>query len=351
MCSNLVHFLPMPSQISRLRSKIRQLAPLWCVRLYSGIKNTSSLLADYFYDISRYAKHSSTVYHPHTASQLEARIYAHYHVIEKGMSLPEPRLGYGMDIINELINLLNNYKRLGHSYSSHAPSCAISTLLHYVQYHEEKGHPVDKLRQRVTELGFDPPTSTGGAHTLSKEDILNESHKDFESLVSSRYSIRNFSGEKVSDEDVRQAITLAQKSPSVCNRQSSRVYIVSNLSQKNALLRLQTGNRGFGEFADKILIVTTDLSCFHGSQERNQCFIDGGLFAMSLLYAIHNRGIGACCLNWSASRSQDYSLRELKIIEASENVIMLIAVGHLPKNVTVARSMRRPLDEIIRWRT
>jgi hypothetical protein len=72
------------------------------------------------------------------------------------------------------------------------------------------------------------------------------------------------------------------------------VYSVSNDTAIEQVLALQNGNRGFGHLAKRVLIVSADLHAFIGPIERNKAFVDGGMFAMSLLYALHRLELGAC---------------------------------------------------------
>lgn len=105
-------------------------------------------------------------------------------------------------------------------------------------------------------------------------------------------------------------------------------------------LRWQPGNRGFGHLASRALVVTVDLQAFSGPGERNQAWVDGGMFAMSLLYALHSLGYGACPLAWSQRSSFDRQARAALGIPPNEVIIMMIAVGTLPERFRVAVSQR-----------
>ena len=148
---------------------------------------------------------------------------------------------------------------------------------------------------------------------------------------------------------IEEAIRLAQNTPSVCNRQAVRVHAFEQGDLANEILACQKGNSGFGYKANKILIITSDLQCFLSVGERNQPWIDGGLFAMTLIWALHNKGLATCCLNWSATHKQDQKLRATIELPDNEVVIMLLAVGKIPEKVKVPESQRRPIDEIFTY--
>jgi nitroreductase len=162
-----------------------------------------------------------------------------------------------------------------------------------------------------------------------------------------RYSIRQFAPDDVDMCLIEKAVVMAQKTPSVCNRQSAKVYVFSQQEDKQKVLSYQNGNRGFGDQASKVLIVTSDLQHFMSVGERNQCWIDGGMFSMSLVYALHSLGLGTCCLNWSVESQVDQALREAVGIPESEAVMMMLAVGHLPDKLKVAQSPRKNIKDVM----
>ena len=141
---------------------------------------------------------------------------------------------------------------------------------------------------------------------------------------------------------------LAQTAPSVCNRQSCKAYVYTGQADKDRILALQDGNGGFGSTAGAIIVCTSDLSAFYKPGERNQGFVDGGLFAMSLVYALHALGAASCMLNWSHVAHRDRKLRTLIGLPEREIIISLVAVGSLPERFDVAASPRRELDDVLR---
>ena len=88
----------------------------------------------------------------------------------------------------------------------------------------------------------------------------------------------------------------AQLSPSVCNRQSPRVYYSS--TRKIKAIPLQNGNRGFGHLAAGLFVVMGDLSVFEGVNERNQVLGRLRLICNDLTIFLELPKIGACPLNW-----------------------------------------------------
>nr|WP_246870418.1 nitroreductase family protein [Novosphingobium sp. SG707] len=166
--------------------------------------------------------------------------------------------------------------------------------------------------------------------------------------MTSRHSVRHFSDAPVPDEVLTAAARAAQAAPCVCNRQASRVTFARDPQIRSKLLSCQNGNRGFGDTAPIVALITTDLRSFMEPSERYQAWIDGGLFAENLLLAFHAMGYGACPLNWSAMPGQDRQLRALDIVPESEQVIMMVAIGAPHEQSRVARSQRYDVRDVMR---
>jgi nitroreductase len=173
---------------------------------------------------------------------------------------------------------------------------------------------------------------------------------DYDFFVKSRHSIRNLTNRSVSREILDKAVEQARWTPSVCNRQAWRVHVFENENDKKRALINQNGNEGFGDKADKILLITCDLRYFVTSRERNQYFVDGGMFAMSLIYSLHAVGVASCALNLSIYGFQDLRLHRMLKIPMYETPIMMIAIGYPPDELEVTSSQRLPIEKLIKYR-
>ena len=168
-----------------------------------------------------------------------------------------------------------------------------------------------------------------------------------EDFFLSRYSLREFLQKPVDLSDVKRVVSLALKTPSVCNRQGWHVYYTSEPGVIADALSHQKGNRGFGHKVPNLIIITTDLKAFMPGQEHYQHWIDGGLFSMSLIYALHSIGIASCCLNWSQSPAADKRLRKGFNIKNNHTIMMMLAFGYPDEENSVCASSRRPIEEVM----
>jgi nitroreductase len=317
-------------------------------------RQRARLLSNYWYDCARFARHASPFRDFDQPEQLLAYIWMLAHSIEKGLSLPSPRPGFGKEKLEMLIEAVDLY--LGRYVAHPELSAVVGAVDAYFEFNEAKHCDISDLKSRYLLVRQEVETAlgdslwSGGTIELSRKEVWGRGRLDLEEFFCSRHSVRQFSQEPVERSDIEWAVRMAQRTPSVCNRQTARVHVFDNDDLGSKVLECQTGNRGFGHQASKVIVITVDLRRFLSVGERNQCWVDGGLFAMSLVWALHSRGIGTCYLNWSAEREQDLMLRQVADIPDSENIITLMAVGSLPDRFSVASSPRRDLREILLFR-
>lgn len=331
-----------------IKKIIKKILPKKFIDLITYFVQSVHISKNFFYDFLRFKKHSATLY-VKNAGQLEGKIIAHYHVIEKGLSYENVRLGFGKGVVIELIKLLHEYNEKKYDASNKQYNIAVSVVSKYIEIHDNAHYDISKIKDDFEKIESPVMCNGGGSLQLKKDDIIQKSKSDFRELAFSRYSIRDFTEKKVDTDLLEEAVRIAMKSPSVCNRQTSRVYIVSDKDRIKKHLSYQNGNRGFGHKINKLLIVTSDLHYFNGSFERNQNFVDAGIFTMSLLYAIHYLGLGAITLNWCADYDKDKKYRQFSKINESENIILMIGVGHIPDKIKVPISYRKQVEDIIRY--
>ena len=85
-----------------------------------------------------------------------------------------------------------------------------------------------------------------------------------------------------------------------------------------------------------------------GPQQRNQLYVDGGLFSMNLMLAAHGLGLASCPLNLAVTNDVERRIKQAGGIPANERVIMMIAVGvPVTEGRKAAKSPRRALSEIL----
>lgn len=310
----------------------------------SSLRRDFHALRNYLYDFRRFRTHSSAFNPASSAEAMAARITKEYHRLEKGMALPEPRPGFGLSTVEYLLVAVPKLEaKAGPSVATRG---ARGSLAQYVAFHDGRGQG-DLIAPGLREFVADAPAGLpGGAFSMTRAELDAATAIDFDRFARARYSARQFTGAPVPEEDIRAAIATALKSPRVCNRESRRVYAGFDADLRTRMLSFQNGNRGFGHLAGAVLVVTSDLRHFTDFGERNQAYVDGGLFAMTLALALHGKGYGTCFLNWSAPFWRDRSMRKALGIPDHEAVITFLAVGCLPERFDLAISPAPEIDTV-----
>ena len=299
------------------------------------------------YDLRIFLKNSFVVDGLNSKANYEAFLTKQYHIIEKGLSLPNPRKNFGVEKIKVLIEKTSAYKR---KYGEDSLTKNIhDTLKIYLDRNEslEKDNPefYNILKHFVDENKLYVEYS-GGVKKTTKKDIFKSIDFDFQSFLRTRTSVRNFSTDNITDEEVIKAVELARLTPSVCNRQSWRVHYFKDAKVKEQLLKIQNGSNGFLDSINKLIIITTDTKRFT-KLERNQVFTDGGMFAMNLTLSLHHQGLGSCCLNTCFPYVDEKQVKKIGGIPESERLIMMIGIGKYKDSFEVAISDRIDVKDII----
>lgn len=334
-----------------LKKLIWRMTPAFTHRWLRNVFFAVHLLPNVWYDTWRYFVYSGMNKSRNYQGEQAARIVMAYHQLEKGLSYAVPRPGFGKEVVVRLLSAVEPFVA---KYGFVAPATtALGVFDAYVAFNQASNVDMSALKSRIAKLTKDvdhavPMPPEGGAISVNRAELEEKRAKGFKEFFNSRYSVRNFSGHPIPEADIREAVSISQKTPSVCNRQAWMVHAFSKKEEMEQLLAIQKGSRGFGEMASTVLVVTCDLTRFVDVGERYQAWIDGGMFSMSLCLAFHHLGYGTCCLNWSKERGDDIALRKVAAIAPEEQIMMMIAVGTLPEQFNVAYSARRHLDEVLK---
>lgn len=265
------------------------------------------------------------------------------HIIEKGLTMPGMRPGFGQEVVLKLIALCNEWAK-GNDRTDPFYVQAVRTILEYSQVHDKLKYSFDNAFAAILKAFVDGHTETGASSQLQFNDsdsFFADTEASFPAFARSRHSVRNFSDENIPIERLTDAIDLAQSAPSSCNRQTSRVHIITDKTDIEKVLSLQNGNRGFGQLINKLLIITYHIPHYGSVRERHLGYIDSGIFTMNLLYALHYNRIGACTLNWCDTPKEEKKLRSVLHIDECETITVIIGCGMIPNHgFAVAKSSR-----------
>jgi nitroreductase len=307
------------------------------------------LFVEFYYDFVLYWRFSGIRNKNKSESQLLGKIIADYHVIEKGLTMPESRAGFGAD---KIIGLVDNCFSYMDSFGcdNEQVRYALSVLVEYDEFHKEANFKLDPKVQEKIELARTKKVESSNQISVLAKDYFPSDNCGFSEFSRSRRSVRHYSNKEVSLDVIKKAVAIAQNAPSSCNRQGTRVYVVSGKREIEKLLSIQRGNRGFGHLANKFIIVTGSLGYSFGRFERHLAYVDGGMYLMNLLYALHDRGVVACPLNSYFSHKDCAEFKTFFNIPDEEVLIGLISCGYATDSFKIAYSYRSSVDNIFNIR-
>jgi len=320
------------------RSVIKKLVPKFLVSFYRKTKKVFLLLKLGMYDFQKFYVNSAVVKGDYyNRNTLLSSITMDYHRIEKGLSLPKTKPRFGFWFIPDLIDRIYYYYQ---NYGKHEiVISAINALNSYREFHSRNNISLRELEKSFEKLDSIGKISNGEGIIEVSDFESRKSPFSFREFVASRHSVRNFEEGIVEDGKIEEAVSIAKRTPSVCNRQPWRVYSVKG-EKVEALLKHQNGNRGFRNSINNLLVITGKLSYMRAPIERHQIYIDGGLFSMSLMYALHSLNLGVCSLNWCVDKEDDIAARKILDLPADEEIIMYLAVGYKKNQYNIAASPR-----------
>lgn len=297
------------------------------------LRNIIFSLFDYVFDWYKFARYSGI--NSYSRTQYNYKVLKSYHKIEKSLSFVNRNKKSGNTAGIELVNLLNKIIAKFNSFN-YIDIQAIGVLEKYSQINDECSEEIISfLNKYKKDASYESGSIEFSRDQLHRGKLLNP-----EGFFLSRYSVREFKDEVIELSEIHRAIHLALKTPSACNRQPWKIYIYQDYDEIQSILKHQNGNAGFGHTVRNLMILCCDIEAFNTNGERNQHWIDGGMFSMSLIMSLHSLGIASCCLNWSKGAKDNAELKNKLNIPSSYSILMFLAIGQPLENFKVCSSHR-----------
>ena len=268
-------------------------------------------LASYWKRLCRY---NASINTERDKEKMEYILLRENHVIEKGMSMRHPRQGFGQAKVLTLIDRLKRYYKLYGHEDKRFMYYPMATIKAYISYHQKDQVDITAIQnlylQLCQETGItdDQLTMSAGIEIMQGKELELQAKKDFSSLLYNRHSIRYFKDEAPSIQQIEQALRLASRTPSACNR----------------------------------IIVTADMKGFL-AHEPFQCYIDGGMYAQNLINALHYVGLGSIPLSCGFMSGKLLGIQKRFSIPKNEVMIVIIGTGIIYKKKKIAISTRKPI--------
>lgn len=282
---------------------------------------------------------------------LAAELSRNIHSIEKGMTIENPRLGFGQKKLEDIFRLLDSLSNSADDYHREVCQMAVDAMKDYLAFHQARSFRKDFFTDVENAVAkYDKAgdhKSTGGTLMLEKKDLQFDIPA-IETFFRTRHSIRDFDASDVDDEKLLKALKLAQTTPSACNRQAVRAYVL-NPERNQAFIDQLSGIGGFAGAVKRFIVITGKTSAYR-LNEINQYIVSAGMYAAYLTLTLHLYGFGACVVQRPVIWTQEWeSNRKSFGIPEDEQLICLLAVGNLKESCTVPLSYRLENKEMIRF--
>lgn len=325
-----------------MKACLKRLAAAW--RRWKEERKARTEAARAFrYDWEQFRAHAGAL-HGGERGAARAAIVMGYHVLEKGLTMPRRRMGFGKGAALHLAGLVEDFERRfgrGDAQVRHA----VAVLRAYRELHRDWPEPMPRLDAF---LAARPDVPAAVEPHVSREAFYSAKDAPFPEFAASRHVVRHFAG-PAPREALEAAVALASTAPSACNRQPARVHAYGDRATLEKLFALQGGARGFGTDVGHALVVTADLACVRWGWERHDAWTNGGIFAMNLCLALHWHGVAHCILHWSVPPEADREAHRLLGIPPNEAIVLVLACGLAPGEFDVAASPRLGVEEVLSW--
>lgn len=162
---------------------------------------------------------------------------------------------------------------------------------------------------------------------------------EFEQLVYSRKSCRNYKPDPVPKDVILKLLDMARHAPSSCNRQLWKFIVLEREFFKKNLAKSCPSIDAIG--SPVVIFVLYDAQY---NPEHNANVQAAAAATMTLLYAAHNTGLGAL---WMAGIGDEQAIRRVCNISKEFLVCCAVCIGY--KDEDILEATRRPLQDVVHF--
>ena len=269
------------------------------------------------------------------------------HTIEKGLGTPNKKMNFGEEKAFRICGLIEDYIEKDFDQSKYGFKEACAVLEEYLKYKREHNEKIEELEKRLEDIKN--KTSVGnsdyqaGGTAFDSEQLMCNNPEKIKEFLKKCHSIRNYDKRKVSENDIKEAINIANCSPSACNRQPTNVYYTIDDEKIARVDELVPGNSTIKGETPNFLVVTTKKTHF-GLYEYNQWYVNGGIFAGYLRIALNSLNIANCIYQWPIDGDEE-SLRDIYGIPESEEIICIFGIGYYDKESYCLKAQRKNMEK------
>lgn len=278
----------------------------------------------------------------------QALLRRNTHRLEKGLLMRPRRPVFAVEYIGETIDSLARI--LDRPDQSTAELQWTGDVLRKYFDETEPTSATSAARERFNELMPRLPEYSGAVpFPRTQSESLGVTPEGLLALARRRRSVRWFLPDRVPRELVRQAMLVAREAPSACNRQPFVFRVFDDPERVREIARIPMGTTGYGDQIPLLIVVVGQMRNFFDPRDRHLIYIDGALAGMSLILALETLGLASCVINWPDVEEREVAMRRILGLAADERPVFLIGVGYADPEGLIARSAKRPLEELLQF--
>lgn len=286
----------------------------------------------------------------------QATIIRLTHSIEKGLCIRETRPGFGIAKIKMIINCINEVVKINKDFIvDTSVQMAYDAISEYIEWNDTIGFhsdEIENIRKWHLNLGtkyvlkVNKLEKMGGTEKIQLKPVDIE---NIENLFNNRHSSRVFFDQEVPKESILKAIKLAERCPSACNRQATRLYII-NHKKKELFSEWLSGTGGFDKEIKEFILVCAKTSAYM-PQEYQQYEVSTGIFVGYLTLALQAYGICSCVIQRDVINTKAWrNIADKMDIPYDEQIICILGCGLQDTDYPVPISHRLEVDEITKFK-
>lgn len=265
------------------------------------------------------------------------------HRLEKGLLIKNPKPMWGWDKAHRMVELLKANQDEFSSVTANSVLSAYLDAKSKSKYQEDLNKHSDFLHQ----TGYQPVAyeNIGGAMVVKSPAFTESEQEAIRRMFDTRHSCRVFADRNVSDEDIKEAVRMALRCPSACNRQPFKVYSIEPTKLAKLLGREQLQYEG-----NRTLIITGDIRAFTNG-ELLDWIVSPSIFAGYLTLSLHALGIGSCVVRKDLVKSSPYNkaIRKITGMDESECIVLEMFIGYYKDDFIAPVSNRKVFVDVVKF--
>ena len=159
---------------------------------------------------------------------------------------------------------------------------------------------------------------------------------DILEVIKTRRSIRKYTPDPISEEEINKILEAGRWAPSASNRQPWRFIVLRSSETKRKLAETFAWGGCLSQAPSGIAVTVNPRASNHPVE-------DGAAATQNMLLEAHSLGLGACWIGAYGSVNEGSAMDILDIPD-DERLLSIIAIGHPAES---PQSTRKELDELI----